>query len=448
MQTATQSKSGKVIVGLGKTGLSLARYLQRQGESFTIVDSRQQPPGLQEARQEFPQIAIELGPFQEATLLAADELLVSPGVDLRQKALIRAKQAEIPLHSDIHIFAHRINAPIAAVTGSNAKSTVVSLLGFMAETAGIDVAVAGNIGKPVLDLLEEKPRQLYVLEVSSFQLETTTDLGAEVACILNISADHMDRYASLQEYSDAKFRIFQHCRQAVVNRDDPQSIPELPKSVRCWSYGLDAGGKDEFGLIEKAGENWLAFSQQALMPVSELKLAGRHNQSNALAALALGHALGLDMQKMLHALRSFSGLPHRCQFIAEIDGVKYYNDSKGTNVGASIAALQGLGGKNNVLLLAGGQGKGADFTELQDSLARHGKLVIVFGEDAGSISHAVQPVVSVKAAESLQEAVSLARAEAQAGDIVLLSPACASFDMFKNFEHRGQVFVETVEALH
>ncbi len=448
MQTAIASKSGKVIVGLGKTGLSLARYLHRQGETFTIVDSRQQPPGLQEAREEFPQTVIELGPFQEATLLAADELLVSPGVDLRQKALVRAKQAEIPLHSDIHIFAHRINAPIAAVTGSNAKSTVVSLLGFMAETAGVDVAVAGNIGKPVLDLLEENPRQLYVLEVSSFQLETTTDLGAEVACILNISADHMDRYASLQEYSDAKFRIFQHCRQAVVNRDDPQSIPELPNSVRCWSYGLDAGREDEFGLIEQAGESWLAFSQQALMPVRELKLAGRHNQSNALAALALGHALGLDRQKMLEALRNFGGLPHRCQFIAEIDGVKYYNDSKGTNVGASIAALQGLGGKNNVLLLAGGQGKGADFTELQGSLSRHGKLVIVFGEDAGLISDAVQPVVSVKATGSLQEAVRLARTEALAGDIVLLSPACASFDMFNNFEHRGRVFVEAVEALH
>ena len=258
----------------------------------------------------------------------------------------------------------------------------------------------------------------------------------------------MDRYDSLEDYREAKFRIFQHCKQAVVNRDDPQSIPELPDSVRQWSYGLDEGGQDQFGLIRQGGESWLAFNRQALMPVTELKLAGRHNQSNALAALALGNALGLDRQLMLKALRTFKGLPHRCQFIAEIDGVKYYNDSKGTNVGASIAALEGLGGDRNVLLLAGGQGKGADFSELQDCLARHGKEVIVYGEDAERIRLAVSPVIKVDRAVSLQDAVSRARKKASAGDIVLLSPACASFDMFKNFEHRGEMFVEAVEALH
>jgi len=447
MQTALH-RNGKVIVGLGQTGLSFARYLQRQGESFRIVDSRQQPPGLEEARQAFPQLEIELGDFQEQTLLAAEELLVSPGVDLRQPVFDKARQAKIPLNSDISIFAASIQAPIAAITGSNAKSTVVSLLGVMAERAGLDVAVAGNIGKPVLDLLDEKERQLYVLEISSFQLESTHELGAEVACILNISMDHMDRYDAEQEYLTAKQRIFQNCKQAVVNRDDPLTSLGIPASARQWSYGLDAGGPDEFGLLEVEGETWLAFDQQALMPASQVKLAGRHNLANALAALALGHALGLDMPLMLAALRDFAGLAHRCQFIADIQGVKYYNDSKGTNVGASIAALQGLGGENNVILLAGGQGKGANFSDLQESLSRHAKLVIVYGEDAKRISLAISPVVSVTAVDNLLAAVELAHQQAQPGDIVLLSPACASFDMFANFEERGRVFTAAVEALH
>jgi len=447
MQTALH-RNRKVIVGLGQTGLSFARYLQRQGESFRIVDSRQQPPGLEEARQAFPQLEIELGDFQEQTLLAAEELLVSPGVDLRQPVFDKARQAKIPLNSDISIFAASIQAPIAAITGSNAKSTVVSLLGVMAERAGLDVAVAGNIGKPVLDLLDEKERQLYVLEISSFQLESTHELGAEVACILNISTDHMDRYDAEQEYLTAKQRIFQNCKQAVVNRDDPLTSLGIPASARQWSYGLDAGGPDEFGLLEVEGETWLAFDQQALMPASQVKLAGRHNLANALAALALGHALGLDMPLMLAALRDFAGLAHRCQFIADIQGVKYYNDSKGTNVGASIAALQGLGGENNVILLAGGQGKGANFSDLQESLSRHAKLVIVYGEDAKRISLAISPVVSVTAVDNLLAAVELAHQQAQPGDIVLLSPACASFDMFANFEERGRVFTAAVEALH
>jgi UDP-N-acetylmuramoylalanine--D-glutamate ligase len=446
MQTALH-RNGKVIVGLGQTGLSFARYLQRQGESFRIVDSRQQPPGLQEARQAFPQLEIELGEFQEQTLLAAEELLVSPGVDLRQPVFKRVREAKIPLSSDIGIFAASIQAPIAAITGSNAKSTVVSLLGAMAEKAGLDVAIAGNIGKPVLDLLAEEVRQLYILEISSFQLESTHGLGAEVACILNISSDHMDRYDHEQEYLSAKQRIFQNCKQVVVNRDDPLTTLGIPASARHWSYGLDAGGPDEFGLLEVAGETWLAFNQQALMSASQVKLAGRHNLANALAALALGHSLGLDMSLMQAALSEFAGLPHRCQFVAEIQGVKYYNDSKGTNVGASIAALHGLGGKSNVILLAGGQGKGADFCDLQESLSRHGKMVIVYGEDAERISQAVKPVVSVKAVDDLLAAVALACQESLPGDIVLLSPACASFDMFMNFEDRGRVFMAAVEAL-
>jgi UDP-N-acetylmuramoylalanine--D-glutamate ligase len=447
MQAAT-GQQAKVIVGLGKTGLSYARYLSRQNEKFTVVDSRENPPGLQELNQNFPEVEVELGAFNTNTFLNASELLVSPGVDLREPSLAEAIGQGVPVTGDINIFAKTIDSPIIAITGSNAKSTVVTLLGAMAEKAGVNVVVAGNIGKPVLDLLDETKAALYVLELSSFQLETTSNLGAEVACVLNVSADHMDRYDSLQDYHAAKHRIFQACKQAVVNRDDPLSKALLPQSVKQWSYGLDQGDFNEFGLMEDRGELYLAFNRQTLMPAAEVKLSGRHNLSNALAALAIGHAVGLDMAAMLQTLREFSGLPHRCQWVAELDGVSYYNDSKGTNVGACNAALEGLGSINNVILLAGGQGKGADFQELKKSLNAHGKLLIVFGEDAELMLAALKDVIATEKVATLEQAVELASKRADAGDIVLLSPACASFDMFENYEKRGDAFVAAVEALH
>ena len=448
MQVATQNKNRKVIVGLGKTGLSYARYLHAQNEPFMVVDSRKNPPGLEEFKVNFPAADIELGEFREDTFLNADELLISPGVDLRTPVLRKAKEHRVPLNGDINIFAHNTSAPIIAVTGSNAKSTVVTLLGEMAARSGKDVAVAGNIGKPVLDLLTENRHELYVLEISSFQLESTSQLGAEVACVLNISADHMDRYDSLLAYHAAKHRIFQSCKQVVINRDDPLSVPLVSASVKRWSYGLDAGDINEFGLIEQEGKKYLAFNKVALMPVNEVRISGLHNISNALAALAIGHAVGLDMQAMLQSLREFPGLPHRCQWVREKAGVQYFNDSKGTNVGASNAALQGLGGVNNVILLAGGQGKGAGFSELKDALLAHGKLLIVFGEDADLMLAALDKFIPCIKVASLQEAVERASELAETGDIVLLSPACASFDMFRNYEKRGEAFMDAVEALH
>ncbi len=280
MQIDTAQQQGKVIVGLGKTGLSYARYLHSQNEAFTVVDSRENPPGLMELKENFPEAKVELGVFQASTFLNASELLLSPGVDLREPALARAIEHDVPVTGDINIFAQKVSSPIVAITGSNAKSTVVSLLGEMAKKAGVDAVVAGNIGKPVLDLLNEDLHKLYVLEISSFQLETTNKLSAEVACVLNISADHMDRYDSMQEYHAAKHRIFQACKQAVVNRDDPLSKPLLPDSVKQWCYGLEEGDINEFSLIENQAEVYLAFNQQALMSVSEVKLSGRHNLSN------------------------------------------------------------------------------------------------------------------------------------------------------------------------
>ena len=448
MQINTAQAKGKVIVGLGQTGLSYARYLHNQNEVFTVVDSRKNPPGLQELNTNFPDAKVELGDFKPSTFLNATELLISPGVDLREPVLANAIEHDVPVTGDINIFAQKITAPIIAVTGSNAKSTVVTLLGEMALQAGVDAVVAGNIGKPVLDLLNEDEHKLYVLEISSFQLETTTSLAAEVACVLNISADHMDRYDSLLDYHAAKHRIFQACKQAVINRDDPLSKALLPDSVKQWRYGLDAGDINEFGLIEEQGSFHLAFNRQALMRADEVKLAGKHNLSNALAALAIGHASGLEMEPMLQTLREFSGLPHRCQWISKIGGVNFYNDSKGTNVGACNAALLGLGSVNNVILIAGGQGKGAEFFNLEFALKAHGKLLIVLGEDAELMELALNKIISIHKVDTLQEAVKLASERAVAGDVVLLSPACASFDMFENYEKRGEVFIEAVEALH
>ena len=448
MQINAAQQQGKVIVGLGKTGLSYVRYLHSQNENFTVVDSREDPPGLRELTVNFPDVKVELGDFKASTFLNATELLVSPGIDLREPVIAKAIEQDVPVTGDINIFAQKVTSPIIAITGSNAKSTVVNLVGAMAIQAGVDTIVAGNIGKPVLDLLEEHRPKLYVLEISSFQLETTTMLGAEVACVLNISADHMDRYDSLTNYHGAKHRIFQACKQAVINRDDPLSKPLLPDTVKQWCFGLEEGDINEFGLKEEMGKIYLAFNHQLLMPVTEVKLNGRHNLSNALAALAIGHSVGFKMSAMLQALRDFSGLPHRCQWVSEIAGVSYYNDSKGTNVGACKAALVSLGKINNVVLIAGGQSKGAEFNELRDALRVHGKLLIVFGEDADLILTMLDKVISTAKVTSIQEAVKLASEHTEASDIVLLSPACASFDMFKNYEERGEAFIEAVEALH
>jgi UDP-N-acetylmuramoylalanine--D-glutamate ligase len=318
----------------------------------------------------------------------------------------------------------------------------------MARVEGLNVAVAGNIGSPVLDLLQEAPASLYVLELSSFQLETTNNLGAEVATVLNLSLDHMDRYTTIEEYRDAKLRIFQGCRQAVINTDDSMNGIDLSANVKQWQFGLEENNANQFSLLTRDNEQYLSFNSDILMPVSELKIAGSHNVANALAALALGHAAGLSITAMISALQSFPGLPHRCQWVAEKNGVNWFNDSKGTNVGACLAAIQGLGGKGKLILLAGGQGKDADFSALKEPLSNHAKLAILFGEDAEIISKTIEDAIMTLTVSSMEEAVRLADSEADAGDIVLLSPACASFDMFSNYEERGEVFMHCVGELH
>lgn len=419
-----------------------------------VTDSRQTPPGLAEFRAEFPEVALELGGFREETLVNASELIVSPGISLQTLEIQVAINAGVGITGDIDIFSRAVQRPIVAVTGSNGKSTVVSLLGAMAREAGINVSVGGNLdgaeASPALDLLRLKPADLYILELSSFQLETTRNLGAEAAVILNVSDDHMDRYSNLQEYQNAKQRIFLGCRQVVVNRDDAASIPRIaPPSATTHSYGLDVPQYNSWGIVRAGQQDYLAFGDEKLIAASELKIAGKHNLSNALAALALGTAIGLPRHCMLVTLRKFPGLPHRCQWIRNLRGVDYYNDSKGTNVGASMVAVESLGElvKGRIVLIAGGVDKGADFSPMQPVVEKFVKLAVLIGRDAKKIAIVLKDVTETIFAETLPDAVAVSAARAVPGDAVLLSPACASFDMFTDFTHRGHVFTEAVEGL-
>ncbi len=435
-----------IIVGLGLSGLSCARHLHRRNQSFAVVDSRVSPPGLAELRHEMPDVPVILGHFPETLLGQAERLLLSPGVDPRHPAIRRALAAGAKPSGDIDIFSRQAQAPIIAVTGSNAKSTVVTLVGEMAKAAGSNCAVAGNIGKPVLELLEEAPRDLYVLELSSFQLETTERLGAAVATVLNMSPDHMDRYDSMQSYHNAKHRIFRACGHAVVNRDDLLSRPLLAADVPQSSFGLSMPDIGQFGVNERGGELYLAHGKELLLPASRMRMVGLHNVANALAALALGQAMGLDLAKMVPVLEHFGGLPHRCQWLADKQGVAYYNDSKGTNVGATIAAVKGLASRisGKLVLIAGGVGKGQDFSALRDPVMAHCRALVTLGEDGPRIAALLQGPLDIHAAASMEEAVSLASGLAQPGDAVLLSPACASFDMFRDYVHRGESFAACV----
>lgn len=437
-----------VVVGLGATGLSVARHLAKQGERFVVVDNRIEPPGLAELASEVPSAQVELGDFNEQTLLSAERLVVSPGLSLAEPALRCAAQAGVALTGDIQLFAEQAKAPIVAITGSNGKSTVTSLVGEMARAAGKNVGVGGNLGVPALDLLAPD-RDLYVVELSSFQLELVDNLGAEVATVLNVSADHMDRYRDLQSYHSAKHRIFRGVRQVVVNRDDALSQPLVPSGVEQWSFGLDRPDFKGFGVTTVAGEAWIAFEFTPLMPIDALAMRGRHNLANALAALALGHSAGLPMETMLATLKTFTGLPHRCEWVAENEGVTWIDDSKATNVGAAIAAIEGLSeqGGNDLILIAGGQGKGQDFAPLAPAARNRVRLAVLIGEDARAVAEVLREECDVVYATSLAAAVNVAAESARPGDKVLLSPACASFDMFKGFADRGQQFVRAVQTL-
>lgn len=449
-QVQTQLEGKVLIVGLGKTGLSCARYLASQGVEVAVVDSREQPPALETMRQELPDVAVFTGGFDERVFAHAEQLVVSPGVSLREPAVAHALARGVPVLGDVELFARAARAPVIAITGSNGKSTVTSLVGEMVRAVGLEVRVGGNLGTPALELLRDQEPDFYVLELSSFQLETTSSLQPVAAAVLNVSADHMDRYESLNEYAAAKQRIYHAAATRVLNRDDALVSAMAESSAEAggeivW-FGLETPRSDrEYGLACTGDDCWLARGKERLLPESALRMRGRHNVANALAALALANAAGIDGEQALQVLREFPGLAHRSQWVAERNGVTWFNDSKGTNVGATLAAVSGMPDK--VVLIAGGDGKGADFSSLRPVLAQKGRAAVLIGRDAPRLEQALQGALPLVRAADMQEAVAQAAQWAQPGDTVLLSPACASLDMYRNYEHRGEVFMEAVQEL-
>jgi len=440
---ALDPETAKVlVVGLGNTGISVAHYLQGLNFNFAIIDSRGKPPMMDEFFQQMPDTPVFTGGFDEAAFKVATHLVVSPGVSLNEQAIMKAIANGSKIVSDIDLFACSVDAPIVAISGSNGKSTVTTMLGEMAKATGMKVGVGGNLGTPALDLLALNA-QLYVLELSSFQLERTSALNAVAATVLNVSADHLDRHVDMAEYAREKQRVFRGDGVMVINADDPVVYAMRDDSRKVFTFSINK--KADFYLGYKDDTEYLMHDDACLMPLAELPLEGRHNAANALAALALGVAVGLDEQIMCDALRIFKGLSHRMQRVAEIRGVTWVNDSKATNIGACVAALQGYARK--VILIAGGDAKGADMNELTPAIKEKAKSVVLMGKDAGLIKQALNGCVPVYSADNMAQAVEIAAGLADVGESVLLSPACASLDQYKNYQDRGEKFTKAVLAL-
>jgi UDP-N-acetylmuramoylalanine--D-glutamate ligase len=442
-----------VVVGLGKTGASCLRYFARHGIAAAATDSRQSPPGLAELGSLAGKLDIRLGSFDLSLLDGASQVLMSPGVSLDEPIARAARARGIEVLGDVELFARAVHAPVIGITGTNGKSTVTSLVAAMAGAAGRRVLAGGNLGTPALDLLDQPVPDLYVLELSSFQLETTTSLNLKGAVVLNVTADHMDRYATVHDYARAKERIFAHAATVVRNADDPLVMAmagaapreagdrAAPKVVTFSTQRTDA----DYCLLREGARSFLCRHGAAVFEMARMKIAGLHNTANALAALALGDAAGLPLAAMLKALEAFPGLPHRSTWIADFGGVRYVDDSKGTNVGATLAAVVGLPGP--LVVIAGGLSKGQDFAPLATAFKGKVRHVVLIGKDAGDVERALAGVVSTERAASMQDAVAAAARAAEPGDTVLLSPACASFDMFRDYGHRGDVFAAAVRSL-
>ncbi len=444
-----------LVLGLGETGLSMVHWLALQGARLRAADSRDTPQGLDEVAQYIPAEEIVCGAFTDALFEDIDLIAISPGVPLSDPCIATALARGIPVLGDIELFAQHCSdiagfkpqdeTKVVAITGSNGKTTVTSMVEHLCKVCGRDAVAAGNISPAILDVvLQRGDRQpeIWVLELSSFQLETTSNLQLDAATVLNVCEDHLDRYEGMDGYTTAKSRIFNRTRLQVLNRDDVRSIGMKCATGRYISFGLNSPPRAEDFGIERAGDEiWLVHGADRLLNASELKLVGLHNVSNALAALALCHSINLPMICLLDGLRSFKGLPHRVALVGEINGVTFYDDSKGTNVGATVSALAGLGCR--AVLIAGGTGKGQDFTKLKTAVSRHARAVVLIGRDAALIEAAILGCgVAVIHAKDMQEAVQQAMKQALPGDAVLLSPACASFDMYRNYAHRAQVFID------
>jgi UDP-N-acetylmuramoylalanine--D-glutamate ligase len=445
------------VLGLGASGMSMVRWLANRGSDVRVADTRPMPPLLGQLRTELPDVNLFLGAFDEQAFAGIEVVAISPGVPLAEPLVRRARERGVPIVGDIELFAQirkeYLQIKVIAITGSNGKSTVTEMVGAMCKAAGVRTEMAGNIGTPVLDVVSEidsgkrRSPDVMVLELSSFQLESTSTLDAEAAAVLNLSEDHLDRYESVDQYAQSKSRVFGGDGVQVLNREDAYSR-DMALDGRCvFTFGSDKpNSRYEWGLRELDGEVWLAQGSDNLMKASELNVTGKHNLCNALAALALCRAMRLPYPRLLEGLRKFPGLPHRAQKIAEVAGIRFYDDSKGTNVGATVAALDGMDGRSVVIL--GGDGKGQDFSPLKPVIARKARAAVLIGRDSNLIHRTIEQAgVSIEHAEDMRDAVSRAYRLAQPGDAVLLSPACASFDMFSDYVQRAEIFAEEVAAL-
>jgi len=432
-----------LVVGLGITGLSVARYLRRQDAEAVFADTRENPPGTAELEAIWPDADLRLGDIRLDKHIR--RLIVSPGIADDHPLLARARRKKLEVVSDIELFAREAERPFVAVTGSNGKSTVTTLIYHMCRAAGHKALAGGNLGEPALDLLDRESPDFYVLELSSFQLQRTQTLPAAVAVLLNVSPDHLDWHVDEAEYRRAKYRVFREAKAAVVNRVDPTAVDAAAHCDRVISFGPDEPGEGQYGIRREDDERFLACGDKLLLSVRELALYGLHNQQNALAALAAGDLLGLAREAMLQVLVEFPGLPHRMQFVARLGGIDYINDSKATNVAAAVASIASIDGM--IVLIAGGDGKGGDFSGLADAVEGKLRAAVLIGKDAEKIARALDTVMPVHFAENMESAVHMAATSAEADDTVLLAPACASLDQYENYMARGDAFREAVEAL-
>ena len=439
----TASAGKDLVLGLGATGLSIARYLKRNDIKARFLDSREAPPGLDKLGQVWPNADVALGEMKLPRNV--NRVIVSPGIADSHDVLKKARKRKLEVISDIEIFAGEAKAPFVAVTGSNGKSTVTTLLYHMCRAAGRTVLAGGNLGEPALDLLVEDKPDIYVLELSSFQLQRTETLPAEVAVLLNVAPDHLDWHADEDEYRQSKYRVFREARAAVVNRDDDEAAEKAKGIDKVITFGPDEPAEGQYGIRRDDDEFYLARGDTLLIATTDMAMVGLHNQANALAALAAGELLGLEMPAMLQVIGEFPGLPHRMQFVARKAAVDYINDSKATNVAAAVASIESVDG--NLVLVAGGDGKGGDFTELAAVLEGKLRAAVLVGQDAEAIADALDTVMPVYFAQDMDDAVCQAAAYAESDDTVLLAPACASFDQYDNYGARGDAFHDAVEAL-
>lgn len=445
MSTAakTVTASRDLVLGLGATGLSIARYLQRNEQDAVFVDTRDDPPGIAALNDLWPDAKVMLGETKLPPKI--NRIIVSPGVAEDNEILKKARRKKLEVISDIELFAREAKSPYVAITGSNGKSTVTTLVYHMCRAAGRTVLAGGNLGEPALDLLDADRPDIYILELSSFQLQRTESLTADVAVLLNVSPDHLDWHTDEDEYRRAKYRVYRAARAAVINRADEQAREHVRSMDKVISFGLDEPAADQYGIRRDEGDTYLARGDTPLIATADMAMVGLHNQANALAALAAGELLGLEMSPMLQVLAEFPGLPHRMQFVARKGAVDYINDSKATNVAAAVASIQSVSG--TIVLVAGGDGKGGDFTDLAAALEGKLRAAVLIGKDASAIADAIDTVMPVYFARDMNDAVCQAAAYAESDDTVLLAPACASLDQYANYAARGNAFAAAVQAL-